>query len=713
MNTVTVASQTAIALNLFGALFFFFYKPAKGGSQKLPAIVFLSAVFFAALLLNWAAIDYYFGADGNPGGIFKFGATVGVTLKMFGFEWEWELCAGLARNNIWYSIAIILCFISAVLNTVLLVMRLLIKSLWNAVSVFFLAHSANKIWVITGTGVHQEALLESLTPEQKSTAIIIPGEINEEAKKEYLARGFLVINEKISADVLKKAGCFNARETILIAISDDDIENLETVRTVNSCLQTLSAGERGKLRFSARVMYTHIERAEYFAFCEGDAAGGKVQFFNPYEITARSFLFDNPVTRFIPSAYIDCKAARLTGAFDFLHVFIGFGKANRELMKQSITANQVLGMDYHALVIDTSLKNSQSAFMNQSRFLFASEGDSTEYFPAPKEKCRIEFVECNVLSKEMYDTVLGRVKKADASAVVISLGNVQASAETAMELRQQCYAENIEKETINIFVRAKSHAPIVAEDVLNSAADTRDGIRIAVFGFEDAILSLESIVNREMDILAKHIAAAYEGVPLDDYQTVWDKLSSHKRESNRYAALSVQVKLNLMGFSLKYDTAETGVQDKAVLREFQEAYGFERAQRLRAAKDVLSYIERDSLGAIADTARNNLARLEHQRWNAFHLVKGWSPMPKKMVASLRDRQDKRTKKHACITTFEGLAELCDMQASLECAGVPAAERDARFHKAKEKYDTMHYDCDLMDCFIDNLNGTNYRIVKGV
>jgi hypothetical protein len=89
-----------------------------------------------------------------------------------------------------------------------------------------------------------------------------------------------------------------------------------------------------------------------------------------------------------------------------------------------------------------------------------------------------------------------------------------------------------------------------------------------------------------------------------------------------------------MGFRLIYDTAGTGGQDKMILKEFGDAYGLERTQGLRSAKDVLSYIERDSRGAIADTARNNLARPEHQRWNTFHLVKGWSPMPKEMVAAL-------------------------------------------------------------------------------
>jgi hypothetical protein len=195
MNTITVVSQIAIVLILFSGLFFLFYKPARIGARKLPAIVFLSAVFFAAMMLNWVGINYHYGAARDPGGIFKFGAALGISLKMFSFDWEREIWEAPAREDVFYTIAITLCFVSAVLGAALLLVRLLLKNLWNALSVFFLAYSGKKLWLIAGAGTHQKALLENLAPEQKSNAIIIPNECNEEAKKEYLARGFLIIIE--------------------------------------------------------------------------------------------------------------------------------------------------------------------------------------------------------------------------------------------------------------------------------------------------------------------------------------------------------------------------------------------------------------------------------------------------------------------------------------------------------------------------------------
>ncbi|GHT44335.1 hypothetical protein AGMMS49965_19770 [Bacteroidia bacterium] len=684
MNTETMISLIAIALILFGGGFYVFKKPTKGISKEFSKIVFGVAVFIAGLMLNWAGLDYFYGNNENPGSIFNFGTILSSTLRMFILFWERALWSPLAIANVFYSIAITLCYTAATIFSGAIILQVLSKvfeNFGNSVSLFFLVHSPKKLCVIAGNGVHQKILLENLTQEQKKNAIIILNENNEEAKKEYRAQGFPVISGKISVEILKKTGLFDKRETALIAISDADVENLEIARTITEHLKTLDENTRAKLSFTARIMYTNIERAEHFKFSE--TAGGKIQFFNPYEITARSFLFDNPITKFIPPEHINTGTAQLIEKFDFLHVFIGFGKASRELLKQSIAANQILGMDYRALVIDSDIHDRQSSFMNHSRGLFSNNNDhiSDEYFPMPQEKYHIEFINCNVLSKEMYDTVINRIKKAEASMVIVSLGNVQLNAETAMELRQRCYEQNIAKEKTNIFVRSKIHSPITVEDVLNND----DIIEIATFGFEDEILTLDYIINMDMDKLAKCIAGNYSGSNANK----WEALTNQKREANIYAALSIRIKLNMMGFDMIYDETE---QDENTLKEFENTYDIEKARKLRALNNRFS-IERDSAGNIANTIRNNLARLEHQRWNAYHLVKGWMPMPKSDITEIAaSRRNERTKQHACITTFEGLEALASMQ---------------------NGEDTMHYDCDLMDCLTENIKGTKYRIVKKV
>jgi hypothetical protein len=243
-----------------------------------------------------------------------------------------------------------------------------------------------------------------------------------------------------------------------------------------------------------------------------------------------------------------------------------------------------------------------------------------------------------------------------------------------MELRQRCYEENIAEEGINIFVRAKIKSPIVAEDVLND----KNEVGIETFGFENEILTLDRIVNMDTDLLAKHIAVSYAETSIKDHwknrdernrelNRKWGKIDNFKRESNLNAALSIRIKLNMMGFDLVYNNKN--IPDAS--EEFKLAYGFEHAKKLRAAKEM----EHDAGGNIADTIRNNLAQLEHQRWNAFHLVKGWTPLQKNMV-SADSHQNKRTKEHACITTYEGLMELAKLEVELKCKADPGLDFDA-------------------------------------
>ncbi|GHV94084.1 hypothetical protein AGMMS50293_04040 [Spirochaetia bacterium] len=720
-QTIIQASYAAIAFILFGVFFFALFKnkeKLKGRiSAKAPRAVFFLCVFAAAAILNWIGLSSTLEEGETAPWIFKLMASFGTTIKMFGVDWEGANSPALAAEYPIYGVACALCFAAAVLFTALLVIAVFLKSLLNEVRITLLRRTAKKSYIITGRGTRQETLVKSLTDEQKRRTIII-SPCDEDEKKRYLTEGYLLIDAEADEETLIKAGLFDTRETVLISIADDDESNLATARTITRYFASRSESLRKKMNFTAHIMYTNIDRTEHFEFSE--AAEGRINFFNPYEIIARSFLFNNPVTRLIPPGFIETQKARLKKRANILHVFIGFGQANVQLLKRSISINQLLGADFNAVVIDEDIKENEAAFRNYSRGLFTKEGETPGggFFPSPEEKYRIEFLEMNALSTEMYETLIERIKAADAASVVICLGEDQLSAETAMELRQNCYEADIPGAQVSIFVRAYKHSAIVGDDVINAGFKKgNEGglIKIETFGFEDKIFSLDAICDKDMDTLAKHIAENYSGG--GEYSVSWKNLINHERDSNRYAALSIRTKLNLLGFDLIFDETGKTTQDETVLQDFAAAYGMDRAQRLRADKAYLDYIERNPDGSIADTPRNNIARLEHQRWNSYYLVNGWLPLPKAKVSAAA-RKNQRTQKHACITTFEGLDELAAMQAGLRSAeapevwiAAPEAERSERYREALRDCDTKHLDCDQMDCLVGNLKDTKYRIVR--
>jgi hypothetical protein len=712
-------------LLVFGALFFFFslffnYGKGSKGFKNAPRNVLFLCILAANLMLNWVGYPYSVAVSDKLSWFYKAGVIVGMTLSAFGARYDGGRTVMLAAQNDLYGIAVTLGWIAAVLFTMMFVVQVFFKGIRNSARVYLNAHQHNggRTFIIAGLSSRQKILLERLNENQKRRTTLILDEYNDKLAKEYISSGYTVINAKIDERSLTKAGLFNKHESVLIALSAGDENTLAIARLIANHVSCLSEEEKQKLNFSALIMYTNIDRAEHFAFSE--AAEGRIRFFNLYEIIARSFLFENPVTRLIPRDFIDRETARIKSNKTVLNVFVGFGNANMQILKKSIINNQLLGCNYNALVIDSGIENNESSFKNYSAGLFAHfrPEDKDSYFPEPEERYNISFRKFNILAEAFYDAVIESIKKNDFANVIISLGDDKVSGETAMELRQWAYENDIDGNTLKIFVKAKEHSSLISEDVLNAGFNQNKEsglIRIEVFGFEDEILTIRNIVNEDTDILAKHIAENYSGDGTVNHPVSWSRLINHERDSNRYAALSIRVKLNLMGFDLVFDETGETVQDEAVLEEFAAVYGLERAHNLRKARAYLEYIERNPDGTILDTSiRNNLARLEHQRWNTYYLVNGWRPFPKNLVTA-ESRKDQRKKKHACITTFEGLDELARLQARFRTAGLPAdlpaGEREAAYKAAYRDCDTMHLDFDQMDCLLDNIKGTKYRIVR--
>ena len=87
-------------------------------------------------------------------------------------------------------------------------------------------------------------------------------------------------------------------------------------------------------------------------------------------------------------------------------------------------------------------------------------------------------------------------------------------------------------------------------------------------------------------------------------------------------------------------------------------------------------------------------------------------MPKNEVTAV-SRKNQRSRKHACITTFEGLEELAEMQAQMKIRNTDEGKKvdEAAYKAAFYDYDTRRYDYDLMDNLFKNLDGTKFRIVR--
>jgi|GEM_PF-1442580 len=566
----------------------------------------------------------------------------------------------------------------------------------------------------------------------------------EEAYKYYLEKGFTVIFGKPNEKNLIKAGIANKRrKTVVIALSDEDEENIAVADAVTCQIKARlpetfdktsdsAEHELQKILLEAKIMYSFIERSEHFGYAE--QAYGKIRFFNPYELRVRDFFWKHPITSFI-SNHIDSKTwkGRLRGEFKagkiinpdtskeykIKNIFVGFGIANMKMLRGSILTGQLLGVDYNATVFDKqvadhkptedfatllekNLSSIQARFANHASGLFKGGDvvpfgdDDLKYFKSSIEYYNLEFVKADVLSRVFYNKLKKAIEDADFAVVYIALGNDKLAIETALEIRQSLLENCINIGRVKIFVKTRD------KSALNSNRAIPSGIEC--FGYDSDVLRLSEIDTQDFDDLASALTNK-------NHDTPWAFLTETKRRENRQVALAARTKLQLLGLDLSLEGG-----DSCVGTYFERYFGT-KADIFKTIDDVdnsgskIDYLELDMDGkTIDDNARNNIARMEHLRWNTFQILEGWTKYPKACVSGNGSdgRQNKDTKQHACITTFEELIALRELQAAKakfsEAEATEIVDLWKEFKKSNPdeakllegKADTIWYDYSLMD-----------------
>jgi len=686
----------------------------------------------------------------------KITISVEASIRMFGFIFSYEKVKDVADRDWIYHAAIVICYIAAIYWVTKIAERLFLRRITNEIKLWLRTNKlllwlrtklllANDYhYIIVGCEKSMKAFLVDLQKTvNKDKIIIITGKPTDNKAdsnayfKKIIDAGYVAIDGKADEEALEDAGIDNAMCKIrVVAITESDEQNLTVANIVTDKIKARQKKNK-HIHLEAYIMYSVIERTEYFVFTE--EAHGKVDFFNPDELRVRAFFDKHPITASIPQ-FIDTKKARLKGEFRdngkickdgnneyfIKNIFIGFGSTNYQMLKGSVLTGQLLGCDYYATIYEKEKEPSkhQKMLKDHSRGLFSGSDEILEK-EGPREKYNIVFKnDRDVLSRDFYtdpeNGLIQEIKKNDFTTIYIALGEDQFSVETACEIRQYLYENEITEDKVRIFVKICEETVFNKDSVINH----KESIPIECFGWNTSIFTKGHIVNESLDKFAKAITNK-------NHEKQWELLTEIQRDINRQVAMAIRTKLNLLGFYLKNKTEEK-VDDndyytsyigdgegndkiskiielsKEIAKhnnEIEKLYKKTKDDHLKELRNylkelkekrsnyILDYVKYDEDGIISDTPRNNLARLEHLRWNTFYLIHGWTKMPiSKVGADNSGRQDKLKKQHACITTFEGLIDLRKLQAQ------KMHEIDSKIsdEEAQKKADTIWYDYSTMD-----------------
>lgn len=406
--------------------------------------------------------------------------------------------------------------------------------------------------------------------------------------------------------------------------------------------------------------------------------------FNKYELSARRFVVDYPITKYIPRSFYNDNYS-LKSDKKIHVVFIGFGKFNYQIFRmcamQYQFAREQSGkllshpVGYH--IYDNNEQALHNEFFSKIQYEF-NENFSDCDFQKPENICELKDVKrLDINSVEAKKTFKSFVTKDSFTYFIISLED---------DLEDASYAQTVKRllddgDNYRIFVRAKNNNG----EKLNETSD-----KIIYFGEERKLYTHENIVNDDLSELAQKINLLYNRIAdppewlrkLKDDKTMtpekqnaelnaeladpenrdymrakWAELPNIEQESNLYHALNLPFKLNMLGFDM---VKKCGEDDFGITEEEYNKH-YINSGRESDYGDYSFFFKTESSNVLAFT--------EHSRWNALYILYDYRQMKKSDIkieerrgengAAIKTMPHKSTalKQHACITTYYGLNDL--------------------------------------------------------
>ena len=459
--------------------------------------------------------------------------------------------------------------------------------------------------------------------------------------------------------------------------------------------------------------------------------------FNKYELMARRFVVDYPVTKYVPRSFYN-ENCTLKNDKQINVVFIGFGKVNYQLFRTCAMQFQFAEQNGDKLAVKPVkyhiYDNEKTALNNEfcSRILFEFDEEFKNCdFPKPEKICDVNIRTVDINSVEAKKEFKTFVNDDSFTYFIVSLDS---------DLEDASYAQTVKRlfgecENYRIFVRAKN----VNGEQLNEMND-----RIIYFGEEKNLYTHENIVNDDLTELAQRINLLYNNISnppawlkelksakdltADEQRKIlnenlarpenkeymlekWDSLPYIERASNLYHALNLPFKLNLLGFDMvKGADGGSGIAEE----QFNEYY--KNSGRESGYDDYSFFFKTES--------SNVLAFIEHSRWNALYIIYDYKQMKKAdmhvseecgkngNVVKVMAHKDTAKKQHACLTTYYGLNELIKYKYETLYSGETLNEKNYKTDTRLQELGKIYaYDYMDLDRLYSEITAMGYKLVS--
>ncbi|WP_413306667.1 NAD-binding protein [Bacillus sp. 1P10SD] len=433
--------------------------------------------------------------------------------------------------------------------------------------------------IIAGFSEKAAILIENLRKEGYSVTVIEETIDNEQKNQLFDLGVSFYTGEMTEYSLYKKSGLSRAGYVILF--HDDDSVNLDIYLAMRDYLEEdllpekcrcpligLFGGSKHKDPITILLHLNHAKSLQvYNGLVIDESEKYRSYSFSSYQLIAEKMLKERPLYEGIEEQLRD-------PAGDPLHLLlIGFGKVNQQIAYQALNVSHFLNRKRVRLtILDRNIEKVKKQWGHLAKF--ADQVADIDYR-------KVDLTVHNI--KEELGEINGRV-----THVFLALRDDYLDMIEGLELVETC-------PDIPVYIKMKDDRKVS----MWLHKDQSEFKQIQRFSYFREVLNSEFVLNVNLKKLAKQAHENYQrrreelNLPTSK---AWDMLDAFKQESTRYQMLHNDTKLMLLGLT------KVPLNDPEYSQQVLSAEQF--------AEYIIPYIE-------------PLAYVEHERWNAFHLLRGW------------------------------------------------------------------------------------------
>lgn len=492
---------------------------------------------------------------------------------------------------------------------------------------FFLKFFAKNHIVICGAGDMGYALAKDILNKHQDKKLLVVdiNPTNDNANSICTLGGYAISGNAIDKDVLNKLNITKAEKIILM--TGKDISNLEILDAITKVIPEADKNDPD----NEKNIYIHLESKENYEILPSIKRGGiNIKAFSVYDNAAQTLFMKHPLGENVDT--IDNDSVNLA--------IVGFDAAGLSVLYRTLALGHFFNdKPLNVTIFDNNHEKKRAEFLKLYPISLKAGG----------------IINWNINFKDDGE-LFNKDGIENFTQIIFCKTNVQASlTDIARIIKNQ--SAHLEKKQFFIFIDKHDGIKGIANDI---KIDNKNKMDIIPFGNFSQICSYDVVVNEIYDKMAIRADQRYNQLHKPEYETNWGDLSPFLQDSNRMQVEHLPIKLKAINKLLsenrflEYDEAKEKARNRwfDLMLNDQNVSDISKIdlwdKEIKGAKILATYISLDDI--------EKLAKMEKHRWNAFHILNGWTTMPKPEGKYYPDRKDNNKKEHALLIGWDELEE---------------------------------------------------------